>query len=171
VNLARRLASAVLALALAGCSTSLDLGYNDAGVPYDADCKPGTYAGSYSCTAASTSLFPSGSLLGDGSIAVTLAPTGAVTLGVERDAALWNTVSGTMTMIGLSGVLDCASRRLTGQTGNVIFSSTAISGTVSGAGPFTAVYDPDASPPRLLDGVLDPPSSLSATCTWSATLQ
>ncbi len=175
MNLARRLASAVLALAVAlvlgGCSTSIDLGYNDAGVPYDADCKPGTYAGTYSCLAASNSIFPSLSVLGDGSIAVTLVPSGADTLGVERDASLSNVVSGAATKVPLTGVLDCGARKLTGATGNVLFSSTGFSGTVTGAGPFTAVYDPDASPPRLVNGVLDPPSSLGAMCTWSATLQ
>jgi hypothetical protein len=156
---------------LPGCSTSLDLGYNDAGVPYDADCMPGTYAGGYSCTATSSSLFPGEGTLGDGSLSVTLVPSGAQLLALPSDASLSSGASGATSTSSLAGVLDCPTRQLTGIVGNVIFSSSTFTGTLSGSGVFTAVYDADASPPRLINGVLDPPPTLGAACTWSATLQ
>ena len=49
----RRWAGIAVAWALCGCGTSLDLGSNDAGIPYDADCKAGVYTGTYACTPAS----------------------------------------------------------------------------------------------------------------------
>jgi hypothetical protein len=171
VNKTRRLACAALLWALPGCSTSLDLGYNDAGVPYDADCKPGTYTGGYSCIPASGSPFAALGAMGDGSISVTLVPGGAHSLGVAPDASISNMLSGTTETSSLSGVLDCSTRKLTGSLGHVVISSAAGSGTITGSGAFTAIYDADASPPALVDGVLDSPPVLGATCTWSARLE
>jgi hypothetical protein len=172
VNKARRLACAALLGALPGCGTPLDLGYNDAGVPYDADCRPGTYVGGFSCTPASTSIFAMVGGMGDGSITVTLVPTGAATLAVAPDAALVSPlITGATSTTALSGILDCPKRQLTGSASDVRFSSPTFSGTLAGMGAFTAVYDADASPPALISGVLDSPPSLGATCTWSAALQ
>jgi hypothetical protein len=52
-----------------------------------------------------------------------------------------------------------------------VFSSPTLNGVVKGMGPFEAVYDPDASPPALVNGTMGPPPLLSARCTWTATLQ
>lgn len=157
--------------ALPACSTPLDLGYNDAGIPYDAECRPGTYVGSYSCGPTTASPLQLLGIVGDGSIAVTLVPSGAETLALTPDAALSSTMSGATSTSSLSGTLDCATRMLTGTTGQVVFSSSTFNGTLSGSGAFTAVYNADASPPELVNGVLDPPASLGASCTWSAKLE
>jgi hypothetical protein len=164
------LVCAALACSMAGCSTTFDLGSNDAGVPYDADCKPGTYTGSYSCVSTSMSpLFPS--VQGTGPITITLVPAGAHTLVLPPDAALSTTSSGTTDTEALSGVLDCSTRKLTGMTGNLVISSKTFNGTVSGSGGFDAVYNADASPPELDNGTLVPPSVFAASCTWSAKLE
>ncbi len=157
-----------LALVLSGCSTALNLGWNDAGVPYDADCKPGTYSGSYSCTPIPGSLLQGVS--NNGPIAVTLVPAGAGSLAL-LDASLSSASTGITTTSSLSGVLDCSTRKLTGKVGAVVISSPTGNGTLSGSGAFDAVYDADASPPALVSGVLDPPAVLAATCTWTATLE
>jgi hypothetical protein len=154
-----------------GCSTSLDLGYNDAGVQYDAECKPGTYVGGFSCTATSTSIFAGMGGMGDGSITVTLVPAGSDTLTLAPDAALLSNLTGATSTTALSGVLDCSKRTLTGVASHVQFYSPTFTGMLTGMGAFTAVYDADASPPALVNGVLDAPPSLGATCAWSATLE
>jgi hypothetical protein len=153
-------------MSLWGCGTSLDLGYNDAGVPYDADCRPGTYAGSFACNTADSSLFST-----QGPIDVTLVPIGARTLALPPDASLVITGSGTTSTSVLTGTLDCSTRTLKGAFGPVLFTSTSFSGTVLGSGLFSATYDLDASPPALIDGIMDPPPSLAATCTWTAQLK
>ena len=145
----RLLACATLACLVSGCSTALDLGSNDAGVPYDADCKPGTYTGSYSCVTTSTSLIAAAS---SGHIAVTLVPAGAHTLALEPDASLSLANTGTSATASLSGVLDCPTRMLKGLDGPVVFSAAGFHGVVSGSGSFDAIYDADASPPALVDG-------------------
>jgi hypothetical protein len=164
----RLLACATLVCLVSGCSTALDLGSNDAGVPYDADCKPGTYAGTYSCMTTSNSLVP---LSGNGPITVTLVPSGAGSLALTPDASLSSTSSGTTSTSTLTGVLDCATRKLTGTVGHVVFMSGTFNGSITGSGMFGAVYDADASTPALVEGVIDPPATLAATCTWTATLQ
>jgi hypothetical protein len=161
-------ALATAAAALPGCTARLDVGSNDAGIPYDAECKPGTYAGSYSCTSSSSSLFP---LSGSGPIVVTLVPAGARTLALPPDASLSSTTSGTTVDSTLMGALDCSTRKLTGSVGKVVFSSPTFNGNISGSGLFEAVYDADASPPALVEGILNPPASLTSTCTWTATLE
>jgi hypothetical protein len=163
----RLLALAALT-SLCGCSTALDLGWNDAGAPYDADCRPGTYTGTFACTLADASfLLPSS----QGPIAVTLVPIGAQTLALPPDASLVIGDSGTTSTSMLSGTLDCSTRELRGRFGPVSFSSASFKGTILGDGTLSAVYDPDASPPALIDGVIDAPPSLAATCTWAAQLQ
>jgi hypothetical protein len=167
-----RRAYAALALArlglLCGCSGTLDLGSDDAGVPYDADCKAGTYAGDYNCGALSDSAFEF-SLKGP--IAVTLVPIGGHTLGLTPDAALSSATSGTSSISTLTGVLDCPTRKLGGSFGPVAFTSASFNGTFNGEGVFSATYDPDASPPLLIDGIMDPPAPLALTCTWTAQLE
>jgi hypothetical protein len=148
--------TASLAGFLAGCSSTLDLGSNDAGIPYDADCAPGSYSGTYECVVSSGATVP---LSASGSITVVLVPAGAHTLALAPDAAT-----------ALSGRLDCSTRALSGKAGPVAFSSSTFNGTVTGAGSLTAAYDADASPPALVGGVLDPPAALDSTCTWSAHL-
>jgi hypothetical protein len=164
----RPLALPILLSALAGCSTALDLGSNDAGVPYDADCKPGTYSGTYACTASSGTPFQ---MAGKGAIAVTLVPAGARMLALTPDASLSSSASGFTSNSVLSGVLDCPSRKLTGAISGVAFSSSTVQATITGTGVLDAVYDADASPPALVQGTLVPPSALSTTCTWNATLE
>ena len=161
-------AAASVACASVGCGTSLDLGSNDAGVPYDADCKIGTYAGSYACTAASGSPVQFST---SGDISVTLVPAGATRLALPPDASLSTTNSGTTETSALSGALDCPSRKLTGTLSEVAFMSSTFKGTISGGGEFSATYDADASPPALIDGVMDPPPTLGTTCSWSAQLK
>jgi hypothetical protein len=164
----RPLFLAILLSALAGCSTALDLGSNDAGVPYDADCKPGTYSGTYACTASSGSPFQ---IASKGQLAITLVPAGARMLALSPDASLSSTTSGTTANSRLSGVLDCPSRKLTGAVDGVAFSSSTVQAMITGTGVLDAIYDPDASPPALVQGTLSPPPSLSTMCTWSATLE
>ncbi len=169
MTLGQLFACVALTCVVSGCITPLDLGSNDAGVPYEASCKVGTYAGTYSCTTTASS--PLGGLSGEGPIVLTLVPTGPRTLGLTPDAALSSTSSGTTATSALSGVLDCSTLKLTGTVTDVVFSSSTFSGTVSGTGVLQAVYDADASPPALVDGVLNPPSTLAATCTWTAQLE
>ncbi len=164
----RLLACATLACLVSGCSTALDLGSNDAGVPYDADCKAGTYTGKYSCMTASNAPLP---LSGNGPITVTLVPAGAGSLALAPDASLSSTNSGANSTSTLTGVLDCATRKLTGTVSHVLFMSGTFNGSVTGSGAFSAVYDADASTPALVDGVLEPPPALDTTCTWAATLE
>ena len=153
---------------LSGCSPALDLGSNDAGLPYDADCKPGTYTGSYACVALADSQFQ---LSGSGPIAVTLNPSGALTLALPLDASLSSVSSALTSNSRLSGVLDCSTRKLVGAVSDVVLSSPTFNATVNGTGVLDAIYDGDASPPALVEGTLTPPASLSATCTWTATLE
>ncbi len=164
----RLLACATLACLVSGCSTALDLGSNDAGVPYDADCKAGTYTGKYSCTTTTTSPLQ---LSGNGPITLTLVPAGADSLALAPDASLSSTNSGTTSTSTLTGVLDCATGKLTGTVGHVVFTSGTFNGSVTGSGAFSAVYDADASTPALVEGVLVPPPTLATMCTWTATLE
>jgi hypothetical protein len=164
---ALRLALAALT-SICGCNTPLDLGWNDAGAPYDADCRPGTYTGMFACTPADASFIQPSS---QGSIAVTLVPIGVQTLALPPDASLMIGGSGTTATSMLSGTLDCSTRELRGRLGPVQFSSASFYGSILGNGTLSAVYDPDASPPALIDGVIDGPPSLAATCTWAAHLQ
>jgi hypothetical protein len=164
----RAILGVVLAGFAAGCGTSLNLGSNDAGIPYDADCKAGTYVGSYHCTGGTGSPF---AFSQDGPLSMALVPAGATTLAIAPDAALSSTAAGGTSTETLRGALDCPGRTLQGTAGDVSFLSPTFKGTLQGGGAFTATYDADASPPTLVDGVLDPPPSLGTTCTWSAQLQ
>ena len=166
-SVVRLLAFAVLT-SLFGCNGALDLGWNDAGAQYDADCRPGTYTGTFACTAADASFFQP---LSQGAIAVTLVPIGAQTLALPPDASLVIGDSGTTSTSMLAGTLDCSRRELRGRFGPVSFSSASFKGTILGNGTLSAIYDPDASPPALIDGVIDGPPVLAATCTWAAQLQ
>jgi hypothetical protein len=152
---------------LCGCKSTLDLGSDDAGVSYDADCKPGTYAGSYACSASDGALF---AFVPSGPIAVTLVPIGTGTLALGPDASLSSTGPGGTTITRLTGVLDCSTRKLRGTVPRVTLSSPPTNVTIDGDGEFSATYDPDASPPALIDGVLGPPS-LTSTCSWTAQLE
>jgi hypothetical protein len=167
----RPLTCAALAVLLAGCSADLDLGSNDAAIPYDAECRPGTYSGTYDCTTTAGSSFPLSGISGNGTIAITLVPAGAHSLALAPDASLSTTSSGTTSTSSLSGVLDCSTRKLVGTDGHVTFSSASFMGEINGTGSFEATYDADASPPALVGGTLVAPASLAAMCTWSATLE
>jgi hypothetical protein len=158
-------------VALPACGLDLNLGVNDAGVPYDAACIPGTYSGMYQCTVGSGSPL---SFSEQGMLSLTLNPAGAHVLALPLDASLVSANSGTTSVTALSGQLECAPgqpAKLVGRDGPVQFASSAFNGVVSGTGALTATYDGDASPPELVDGVLDSPSTLGSTCTWSAILQ
>ena len=152
---------------LCGCGNTLNLGSNDAGPQYDADCKPGTYTGFYSCAASDASLF---AFVPNGPIAVTLVPIGTHTLTLAPDASLFSMIPGNASTSTLTGVLDCSTRKLTGEVSRVTLSSGAIKITIDGDGEFSATYEPDASPPALIHGVLRPPI-LNSMCSWTAELQ
>jgi len=80
-------------------------------------------------------------------------------------------MSGATESSPLSGTLDCATLTLTGAVGAIAVSSSAFSGTIGEKGVLSAVYDLDASPPALVDGVLDTGSSTTGSkCTWNAQL-
>jgi hypothetical protein len=157
-----------LASSLVACGTSLDLGSNDAGIPYDADCAPGTYSGTYQCTVAPGSPLTYST---SGPLTFVLAPAGAHKLAMPHDASLVAVASGTTSVSALVGELDCSNRQLVGHDGPIAFSSSSFTGTVTGTGTLTATYDGDASPPQLVDGILDSPPTLGSTCTWSAVHQ
>jgi hypothetical protein len=155
------------------CSGTLNLGTNDAGVAYDADCRPGTYAGTYSCTSeqgTTLALALEGTLM-SGPLAVTLVPAGATSLALTPDASLSAMNSGATFSSALSGVLDCPTRQLTGAVRQVVITSSSFNGTVGGTGELSAQYDTEGGAPALINGVLDAPSTIGATCTWSAQLQ
>jgi hypothetical protein len=150
---------------LAACSSTLNLGSNDAGVAYDAACVPGTYTGTYQCSTAPGSLLV-GSM--GGPLVVTLVPAGATTLALTTDAALSATNSGAMFSSALSGVLDCRTGQLTGVVSQVTIMSPTFGGIVAGTGSLSATYDTEGGAPALVDGVIDPPPTVGATCTWTA---
>jgi hypothetical protein len=150
---------------LCGCSTTFDLGSNDAGVRYDADCAPGTYTGNYACVTTD------GSPFAQGVIAVSLEPIGTSTLALTPDASIETTTSSATATSPLTGVLDCPTRKLRGTFGPVLFMSGSFQGAVSQEAAFSALYDPDASPPALIDGEIDLPSDLGSTCAWMAELK
>ena len=155
-------------LVLSGCSTALNLGSNDAGVPYDADCKPGTYSGSYSCTPISGSLLQGVS--SNGPIAVTLVPAGAGSLAL-LDASLSSASTGTTTTSSLSGVLDCSTRKLTGKVGAVVILVADRQWHPQRKWRVRRRLRRRREPARTGQGVLDSPAVLAATCTWTATLE
>jgi hypothetical protein len=168
----RLLGCGCLVSAVAACSSTLDLGSNDAGVPYDADCKAGTYSGTYSCN--STSGSGVSSLPASGPLSVTLVTVGAATtLAIAPDAAVSSTISGGTASSVLTGTLDCSTRKLTGAVSGLSYSSATINLKADGTGLLSAEYDVDASPPALVDGVLDTPvgEGASSTCTWTANLR
>ncbi len=157
-----------LVCALCGCSSRLDLGSNDAGTSYDADCRPGTYAGTYACDVSDgSSLF---AFAPNGPIAVTLVPMGAGALALSPEAPLSTATSGPMSTATLTGTLECSTRQLKGTVQQITLSSGTLDTTIRGQGEFSATYDPDASPPALIEGVMNPPQ-LASTCTWTAQLK
>jgi hypothetical protein len=171
-KMGRLLACVALTCSVAACGNNFDLGSNDAGVPYDADCKPGTYSGTYLCTSMTSVVLPGVSAVpGTGTITLTLVPNGAHTLALTPDAALKTTTSGTTFIEPLTAALDCPTRQLDGATQGVLIMASGFSGMVTGKGTLTAIYNADASPPELDNGTLVPPPMLSTTCTWSAKLE
>jgi hypothetical protein len=154
------------------CGTTLDLGANDAAVPYDADCKAGTYSGNYACNSSPGS--GALALSASGALSLRLVTVGQpTTLAIAADAAVSSTISGGTATSAIGGSLDCSSRKLTGTIAGFNYVSPSVTTSVAGAGPFTADYDADASPPALVNGVMDAPigGGQSSTCTWAATLQ
>jgi hypothetical protein len=166
ITLARAgLGPALLGL-VCGCGgTRLDLGSNDAGPLYDAECKAGTYAGTYACGESDGAFF---AFAPYGTVEVSLVPIGTDTLALTPDAS--RATSGAASTTTLTGVLDCSTRKLTGTVPRVTLSSAGVNITIDGKGEFSATYDPDASPPALTHGVLDPPMLMS-TCSWTAQLK
>jgi hypothetical protein len=163
----RALAATAVIAAASGCSTTpLDLGSNDAGIVYDAACAPGSYEGTYVCTLAGNPFLAL--LSSDGMLGLTLVPSGATSLSLTADAAVVTNVMGTLSTTRISGTLDCSTGKLTGTVGDVTFQSSAFSGTLKGGGSFTANYVIEGGAPTLVDGVLEPPASLAAQCTWTA---
>lgn len=152
-------------MALGACNATLDLGANDAGVAYDAACKPGTYAGVYQCNAGE------GALSTGGPIAIALAPAGASSLALPPDASLMASGSGTMFASSLAGVLDCPTGKLSGSLSHISIVSATFIGVIAGSGEFSATYDTEGGAPALIDGVMDPPPAVGTTCTWTAQLQ
>jgi hypothetical protein len=153
------------------CGVSLDLGSNDAGVAYDADCKPGMYSGTYTCSleGSLTATLPA-----SGPLSLTLVTLGQpTTLAVGPDASVSSAISTGTAASALTGKLDCPSRKLTGTVAGATFVSAGFNATVGGAGPLSADYDGDASPPALVNGVMLPPGvgGQSESCTWSASLR
>src|SRR5580693_3333103 len=81
-----------LAMCLAACGTSLDLGSNDAGIPYEASCAPGTYVGIFQCSgggSATDSAIPIGAagISANGTLSLDLRPAGAHVLALPPDAS------------------------------------------------------------------------------------
>jgi hypothetical protein len=152
-------------MALGACGATLNLGANDAGIAYDAACKPGTYAGSYLCNAGQ------GALSTGGPIAITLVPAGAASLALSPDASLSASGSGTTFVSSLAGVLDCPTAKLSGALSNISVMSPTFDGIIPGSGEFSATYDTEGGSPSLVDGVMNPPPSAGTTCTWTAQLQ
>jgi hypothetical protein len=169
-SMCRLLCGISLVLGVCACSSRLDLGGNDASVAYDADCKAGTYSGTYACTASADAGALTLALPTSGPLSVTLVTEGApTTLTIGPDAALSSPIQGGAASAAIAGTLDCSTRKLTGTIAGPMFSSGTIVLNTEGVGPFSAVYDADASPPALVDGVMDPP--VGAACTWTATLR
>src|SRR5579863_7174600 len=144
-SMGRLLCGVSLAWGVCACSSTLDLGSNDASVPYDADCKPGTYSGTYACTPTADAGAFTLSLPTSGTLSVTLVTEGAPTaLVVIPDAALSTTIQGGTASSTITGTLDCPSRKLTGAIAGPTFSSAMIVIHTEGSGQFSAVYDADA---------------------------
>jgi hypothetical protein len=106
----------------------------------------------------------------NGPIVVTLVPSGADTLALSPDASLSTETSGPMSTATVSGTLECSTRKLKGTVLQIALSSGTLDTTIHGQGDFSATYDPDASPPALIDGVMNPPL-LASTCSWTAQLK
>ncbi|MGO9839040.1 MAG: hypothetical protein ACLP1X_33065 [Polyangiaceae bacterium] len=172
----RLLCCACLPWAAGACSSTLNLGSNDAGVPYDADCKAGTYSGTYACSSSADAdalPLPASTLPASGPLSMTLVTVGApTTLAISPDASVSSTISGGTASSELTGTLDCSTRKLTGAISGFAYSSAMFSLKAAGTGVLSADYDADASPPALVNGVMDPPGlEGSSTCTWTANLR
>jgi hypothetical protein len=167
----RLLCGVSLVWSISACGSTLDLGSNDASVAYDADCKAGTYSGTYTCTNLPDTGALTATLPTSGVLSVTLVTVGApTTLAIGPDAALSTAIQGGTASSAITGTLDCSTRKLKGTiTGPTFSSGTLILNTV-GTGPFSADYAADASPPALVDGVMDPPVG-GTTCSWMAKLR
>jgi hypothetical protein len=141
----------------------------------DSGCVPGTYAGSYDCHASADSAFQA---TGSGPISFELeGDRGGEALHIAPGTKITAAQAGGVTSADLSGTLDCTTYRLTGSVSNANFSSTTLTIATRAAGDFSAGYDAGASPPELVNGVLNVPvpqevlGTISETCQWTATLQ
>jgi hypothetical protein len=181
------LAHAVAVGALTGCGgEKLFLGGGG-----DSGCAPGTYAGVYNCNMGSDASFQVTGFdaaafqqPASGRIAFELqGDVGGKALHIAPGSRFTSTQSGSFASVDLSGTsssdlsgtLDCATYRLTGTLANVTFASMTLTVAEKGVGAVSADYDASASPPALVNGVIDPPPTLpgffSTTCTWTAELQ
>ncbi len=134
-------------------------------------CVPGTYVGSYTCTTDASFVSTTTSAL----TLVLQGDRGGPSLAIAPGTTLSSTQAGDLLTSPVSGSLDCTSYELHATTMSTqITSSGAQVATFYEMNPLTARYDPDASPPGLVDGVITVaglPSGLGGTCTWSAALQ
>jgi hypothetical protein len=156
----------------------------------DSGCVPGIYAGTYACNTSSDASFQvtgfdaasiqqmSGrialALQGDfGGKELHIAPGSTLTT-IQSVSFGSPALSGTSSA-DISGTLDCTRYRLTGTLSNATFTSMSFTAVTKGVGDLSADYDASASPPALVNGVVNPPQALpgifSGTCTWMAALQ
>jgi hypothetical protein len=118
-----------------------------------------------------------------GSIALPMMNDGTGSLVVAKGTQLTSSDGqGGSVTADVSGKLDCASRKLTGDLSGVQYTNASVTASFAGSGTLSGDYDAGsasdgaAATPALVDGVITwPPSpGLSGSptsCTWSATLR
>ncbi len=153
-----------------------NLGSNDAGIPYEASCAPGTYVGTYQCAAGGSAIDSAVPISADGisasgTLSLDLRPAGAHILALPPDASFSTEMAGVQEIAAIEGTLDCSTGKFTGTEGPVAFMSSDFMGTVGGTGPIQANYDDDGGVPSLVAGTLQSSPALGAmSCRWSAQL-
>ena len=167
----RLVACVALTCSVAACGNNFNLGSNDAGVPYDADCKPGTYSGTYSCTSIDARRRSGGRAAGNGTSRSRSFRRRSHAGAHARRGAQDHDRPGPPVIEPLTRRSTVSTRQLDGATQEVFVVASGFSGKVTGKGTLTAIYNADASPPELDNGNLVPPPTLTATCTWSAKLE
>lgn len=181
-----RIAWCLAPVVLAGCSgDQLHLGGSDGG----SRCVPGPYLGTYDCNmgADASSFVPAMSgaiffwLQGEPGGATLAIRSGAQLTGTQLDAGLG--IPSFSFVADLSGTVDCATYKLTGQVSNISFNSPGVVFMVLQNGDLSADYDSTAGAPALVNGQLSSPASLiggstpffptspgTNYCSWQAAL-